>query len=229
MTPQYNHSSVNDAQSNPILDTFKLVAETQQQIEQVTKQAREAVKTHYHSPEELVTFIEEQGTPVYLVTGWKGLLLRLVMMGLSYDSGFIAPPSPKSNPQALKRYINLCKSIVFLFGTKQTFSFKKGVFILPKPLYTVGFIAHQLHHWLAFLAGLPGYNELEQEEFRLFMGERNGVVGSEVYQMNEKQIEGLRNAIHREIEALKFIKAITNEIFRPARQAKYLSDGMTNA
>ncbi len=230
MTQQDNNSNHSYMHSNPILDTFKLVAETQQQISHVTKRAQKAVKTRYKSPEELVLFIEEQKTPVYQITGFKGLALRLAMMGLGYESGFISPPNKNiKNTDACKQYQNLCKIVVFLFGKKPDCSFQKGLFLLPKPLYTVGFIAHQLHHWLAFLAGLPGYSAEEQEEFRYFMGPCKGVVGPNVETMSIEQIESLRNAIHREVEALKFIKNVTDEIFRPLRQSKNITGGIANA
>ncbi len=225
---QHQDNSAYSGQTNPILDSFKLVAETQQQIDDVTEKAKKVVKSRYKSPEELVLFIEEQKTPVYQMRGFKALLLRIAMMGLAYDSGFITPPA-SNNKEACKRYKNLCKLVVWLLGEKPACSFKKGLFLLPKPLYTVGFIAHQLHHWLAFLAGLPGYTAGEQEEYRQFMGPCKGVIGPELESMTEEQIEGLRNAIHREIEALKFIKNVTDEIFRPLRQGKNLSNGTANA
>jgi hypothetical protein len=215
------------AQSNPIMDTFKLVAETRRQAEDVTEKAKVAVKAHYKNPDDLAAFIEKQGTPVYVISGLKGFLVRFMVFALGYEPGFIAPPV--TDPLSAKRYNSLKKILAAYDETKNDFSFDKGVFVLPKALYTVGYIAHQLHHWLAFLAGLPGYSTKEQEEFRRFMVERKGQLGPEVERMTLDQLAGLRNAIHREIEALKFIKSVTEEIFRPARQARNLSNGAANA
>ncbi len=216
------------SQSNPIMDTFKLVAETQRQVQAVTNRARAAVKAFYRNPDDLAIFIEKQGTPVYaLAGGLRGFGIRLCLFFFGYEPGFVPPP--RNDQFSVRRYESLCKVLLHFCGERPGCNFDKGVFVLPKKLFTVGYIAHQLHHWLACLAGLPGYNAVEQEEFRQFMVNRKGVVGPEVENMSEAQIVSLRNAIHREIEALKFIKDVTEEIFRPARQARYLNNGTANA
>lgn len=216
------------SQSNPIVDSFKFVAETQRQVQAVASKARAAVKAFYRNPDDLAIFIEKQGTPVYaLKGGFRGLFIRLCLFFYGYDPGFI-PPS-QNGRFSVKRYEALRKVLLHFCGERPGCNFDKGVFVLPQKLFTVGYIAHQFHHWLACLAGLPGYSAAEQEEFRQFMINRKGVVGPEVEKMSEAQIVNLRHAIHREIEALKFIKDVTEEIFRPARQARYLNNGTANA
>ncbi len=215
--------------SNPIIDTFNFVADTQRQVRDITSRAKEMVKKHYQNPDDLALFIESQGTPVFLLRGGiNGFAVRLALFFFGFDPGFIPPPDP-GDAASKKRYEALLQMVHTFLHVRPTDRFDKGMFVLPKPMFTVGYVAHQMHHWLSCLAGLPGYNAVEQEEFRKFMVEHNGIVGPEVEKMTETQIASLRHAIHREIEALKFIKEVTEEIFRPLRQSKNITQGSANA
>ncbi|MBK8190850.1 MAG: hypothetical protein IPK79_10420 [Vampirovibrionales bacterium] len=217
-----------------ILDTFRLVAQTQQEVRRVAARAREAITSRYRDPQALAAFIEAHGTPVYtLPGGLRGLIVLIAIRALGYDAGFIPPPASDGDTpppaKTIKRYRALCGVLTSLLGVRPGVDFTHGAFALPNALFTVGFMAHQLHHWLSFLAGLPGYDAQEQETFRAFMGEHQGVVNEKVLQMSPARLAGLRRAIHREIEALQFLKNLTDELFRPTNQAQRILNGTLGA
>lgn len=199
------------------LDTFKLVAETQKQVAQVTGHALEMVKQYYKKPEELAACIEKQGTPVYVVR--KGFIIHWLLFFLGFEPGFI-PATVQKRYQFLLRFLE----------KKSGCTFENGLFIMTKPLFTVGFIAHQLHHWIAFCSGLPGYAEKDQALYRNFWEKKHGVITTaDAEQMSADEIIRLKNAINRDLEAMKFMKQLINELFAPANQAGSLSKGTATA
>jgi len=220
---------VQESASNPLLDSVNLVAATRKQVDKVTSQAEKAIKAHYQDPFKLVTFIQEKGTPVYVLpAGLRSFILRLAIFALGVELGFVPPPE-NDHRFGQQRYHLLQKLLIKGYGPKPGLTFNHGVFILPTRLFNVGFIAHQLHHWLACMAGLPGYGEDAQAEYKKFMTRYGGVVGPDHDSMSEEEIVNLRNAIHREIEALAFLKNVTEELFRPLRQARNIHSGTANA
>lgn len=202
--------------SNP-MDTFKLVAETQRQVAEVTHHALEQVKQHYKKPEDLAANIESQGTPVYVLR-W-GIFGAMVLMFLGFEPGFIMPTGDK-------RYARLIRFLTYM-ADKPGCTFQHGAFVLTPKLFTVGYLAHQLHHWLGYRSGLPGYEAQDQALYRRFWEQNHGVVGPEVEHMSVDDIIRLKNAINRDMEALQFMQQLVQEIFVPANQS--LSNGNANA
>jgi hypothetical protein len=145
--------------------------------------------------------------------GW--LLSGLALLG--FEAGFIAPSEGRSF-QLLTRLLSFCES-------KPACDFRYGVFVLTQETFRVGFMAHQLHHWLSYRSGLPGYTDLEQKLYKVFWEKHDGVLEDKIEQMTEQQMVQLKNAINRDLEALRFIREVTNEIFAPANQARQLLTG----
>ena len=195
-------------QQNPIIDTFRLVAETRKQLEIVSSQARLMVKAHCKTPEALAAIIEQHGTPVYRLKG--GLLGGLALFLLGFEPGFI-PPTPG------RRYTLLLRWLTAMDPQHPDAS--HGLFVMPKKLFTVGFLTHQLHHWLACRSGLSGYNPRSQSLYKKFWTEGNGVIGDEVYDMTVEDMVALKDAINRDLEALEFLRNIVAEVFQPNTQA----------
>ena len=205
--------------TNALVDTFKLVAETRKQAKEIAESARDAVKTFYRSPEQLASFIERHQTPVYMV---KGRLMIGVVLGLlGYEPGFIAPADDKRF-RMLQRFLRL-------INPKAHCNFEHGVFVLTQELFTVGYISHQLHHWLAYRSGMTGYCERSQNLYKKFWNENNGVIGEEIHSMKMEDMRALKAAINRDLEALLFLKEIANEVLIPARQGQRLSHGTASA
>lgn len=206
-------------QNNPILDSFRLVARTRQQIEEVSRHAKGVVKRFYKDPADLAAFIERKGTPVYMLGGGK--MGGLVLKALGFEPGFI-PPSDSRRYQALVKL--LCR-----YEDKPEVTFEYGVFVLTQPLFTVGFMTHQLHHWLACRSGMSGYGERAQQLYQEFWGRHEGRVSEEVLKLPPEELVRLKEAINRDLEALLFLRNIVDEVFNPANQGKKLATGKTRA
>lgn len=208
---QYSHDN---PLCQAISDSFKLVAETRKQAQEISESAKKAVKSFYKNPEALAVFIERHQTPVYVLNAsW---LSNLTLAILGFEPGYIPPSSHKN-------YLRLEKFLRWQ-NPKADCHFEHGVFVLTKPLFTVGFISHQLHHWLSYRSGLHGYSDKSQALYKKFWNEQNGVIGSEVYQMKAEDMLALKAAINRDLEALVFLREIANEILIPAKQAQRFTD-----
>ncbi len=206
-------------QTDPIIDTFKLVVDTQRQISEVSRQAKNLVKAGFRSPEALAFFVEQQGTPVYQLHG--GVLASILLFSLGYDQGFI-PPSDTRQYRMLVKLLKMQEA-------KPHCNFKFGVFVVGKPLYTVGFLTHQLHHWLAYRSGMAGYNEKAQALYKRFWEKHHGVVEPDVLDMSIEEVCLLKEAINRDLEALQFLRHIVHEVLRPASQRGKFAMGHASA
>lgn len=225
--PNQRNGHDNPIQSRPTQsheDTFKLVAETRRQVNQVADSAREAIQAFYTDPQLLAEFIERYGTPVYVLSG---IGTNFILKALGFEPGFILPDSSRRFIW-LKRILTVYDRI-FTQGKAVDRDFENGLFVIPRPLFTVGFLSHQLHHWLAFRSGMEGYCERAQRLYKKFWVENQGQIGSEVYKMDAEDIIALKAAINRDLEALKFLKGIADEVLIPARQARRISHGTASA
>lgn len=217
-------------QDNPIqshVDTFRLVAETRRQVNEVAESAREAIQAFYTDPELLAEFIERHGTPVYVLR--VGFLATFILRALGFEPGFI-PPGQELRFNRLKRLLAFYDR--FCPGRNRSDVNRvdrHGVFVLTRPLFTVGFLTHQLHHWLAFRSGMAGYCERAQRLYKKFWVENQGQIGREVYKMSAEDILALKAAINRDMEALRFLKAMADEVLIPAKQARRIPGGNASA
>jgi hypothetical protein len=210
------------AAPNP--DTFKLISESSKQVADVANIARDAIKAHYTDPVQLATFIESHQTPVFVLEHW--LLGGGPLAALGYEPGFITPGQGRRFQMLQKLLQAQGKRLGQHAASDDALSngLPHGVIVLTRPLFTVGYLSHQLHHWLAFRAGMPGYSDRAQQLYRQFWQKQNGSLGQEVYKMSAEDLMALKAAINRDMEALQFLKTITNEVIIPAQQARRVSD-----
>ena len=211
-------------QQNTIIgaDTFKMVADIERQIAAVSDEAREAVKKFYKEPGDLAAFIERQGTPVYVLPG--GMIGNWVSLGLQtlgYEPGFIAS-------QEGWRFDALVR-LLGLLEQKPYATVDRGVFVVTKQLFSVGFLSHQLHHWLACRSGMAGYNAESQRLYKRFWTVYHGKIGREVYHMTAEEMQMLKDAINRDMEALKFVRQVASEVLVPNKNATRLQQGEASA
>ena len=217
---------------NPIQnseDTFRLVAETRQQVSEVSQTARDAIKAFYTNPQRLAEFIERYDTPVYVLPfGW---LVMLILRTLGFEPGFIAPCASRQGMWLTRflAYADPKKTNNGKAGAMLKDRYPNGVFILTKPLFTIGFLTHQLHHWLSYRSGMAGYTDQAQQLYKQFWLENRGTIGKEVYKMSADDILALKAAINRDMEALRFLKSMTEEVLIPGKQARRISKGTASA
>jgi len=206
-------------------DSFKLIAENRQQVNQVADAARKAIQAHCSDPVQLAGFMEHHQTPVFILN--RPILGHLMLMMLGFELGFI-PPSRGRRQAFLSRF--LCKNTRRPAGRISgdmalEADLPYGVVVLTPSIFTMGYLSHQLHHWLACRAGLQGYSERAQRLYKQFWQKQKGNLERETAQLKIEDLHELKAAINRDMEALKFLQAMIGEIFIPAQQAKRLSEG----
>jgi hypothetical protein len=215
---------------HPVVDTFRLIAETRRQATQVAESARQAIKAFYRDPVQLASFIERHGTPVYVFE--RRLMTALILRVLGFEPGFI-PPSADRRYRLLQQFLTTIHrkktTLKEHQGEINACHFEHGVFVMTRPLFTVGFLSHQLHHWLAYRSGMAGYCDRAQALYKRFWNERNGIIGQEVYDMSYEDMDALKSAINRDLEALVFLRQVAGEVLIPARQAQRFGTGKAMA
>lgn len=210
-------------------DTFNLIAESRKQVEEVANAAKEAIQANCTEPAQLAAFMESHQTPIFVLN--HAMLGSMALMALGFELGFIPPGEGKRYQMLQKLLMAQAKRLSAQPAGDEALAnqLPQGVIVLTQPLCTLGYMSHQLHHWLAFRAGMQGYSDRSQQLYRQFWQKQNGQLGREVYKMSGEDILALKAAINRDMEALRFLRAITCEVFIPAQQARRLAQGSTSA
>lgn len=221
--PWQNEARQNGAQPFTLgntVDSFRRVAETHQMVTGVLDEATDLIKKHYKNPDDLALWLEGQGVPVYVVDGPEWLI-NLLLRLFGYAPGFVPPDKTKYYPMlvdAMQRR-----------DEKRHCTFDYGMFVFTRSQFRVGFIAHQVYHWLSFRSGLPGYQPADQKRYREFWEKNRGELGPEVHEMTAEETISLKNAINRDLEALLFIRQAMQQIFIPGHQAGKIREGSVSA
>lgn len=193
-------------------DSLKLLGGHQRKIDDINKDASSIVKEHLHNVTGLLEFIERRGTRVIRckhadrlliflgeIEGFTppltGLKCKLLILGLKLIGGWNEPIPSQTPP-------------MFIFGSKEP---------------PMGYMVHQIHHWLSFNNGLPGYTEETMNNFKRIFDPTFGV--EDVKKMSKEEIIALREAIARDQEALDFVQKMAQEIFKPQDILKGIKDG----
>lgn len=192
-------------------DSLRLIGNKQKKLDEINEHASELVKGHLDNVPGLLEFIENRGTRVIIhkhadkvVRFWgeiegflppmSGFKARLILMSLKMIGAW--PDSVRKETPAL-----------FVFGEEPT----------------MGYMVHQIHHWLSFNNGLPGYTEETMNNFKKIFDPSFGV--EDVKRMSKEEIISLREAIARDQEALDFVQKMAQEIFKPQDVLKGIKDG----
>lgn len=200
-------------------DMFSLIAQTRKQVTQITQKAKNVVKQFYKNPDDLSAFIERHGTPVYVIN--SGLIGLVVLKLLKIEPGFV--------PFSTNTSFRTLTSLLDKYQDKPGCNYANGLFILTPSLYNIGFMTHQLHHWLSARNGLQGYDDESQALYREFWLKHRGLITRELLEMDVDALGKIRIAINRDLEALKFLREVAYEIITPANQSSQLKAGKARA
>jgi hypothetical protein len=194
-----------------ISDSIRFLGESQSaESQRLALQAREALQEAKLDPEKLASLIEGRQTPVYCLK--SGLLPRFALMLLRISPGFLPFPAGIRGKLLRLALYFWAKRPAQLPDQLETSS-THGLFILTPSLFSTGFMAYQLHHWLAFQAGLGGYCEKAQRLYERFWTESKGILTSESIQdWEEQDLLALRAAIRQEMSALEFFRALIHDV-----------------
>jgi hypothetical protein len=210
-------------------DSFNLIAESRKQVEEVATAAREAIQANCTEPAQLAAFMEGHHTPVFVLN--NAPLGQMALLALGYELGFIPPGEGRRYRMLQSLLSNQATRLSPHPAGDEALAngLPHGVIVLTRPVCSMAYLSHQLHHWLAFRSGMQGYSDRSQKLYRHFWQKNQGNLGREVYKMTADDLLALKAAINRDMEALKFLRAITCQVFIPAQQARRLSEGSTSA
>jgi hypothetical protein len=108
--------------------------------------------------------------------------------------------------------------------------FAKGFIVLFKDCSQYSVVAYQFYHWLAYQAGLPGYDPMAQKLYDIFNKRYNSQLNPKFLDSLGLQETGLlKAAIRRDREALQFTREVLRDIVIPANNAKLLDKGQAQA
>jgi len=193
-------------------ETLQLDCKTKLKIVEINKEAKDIFKKLFKNPDDLLSFIESQGTLVI-----KAPHMEKVLLLLGESEGFILPMT------GLRAFF-LTTMINILSRKKVTAGFESPAMFAMRDLpVNVYYMAHQFHHWLSYNNGLPGYDESTSINFKTILSSDFG--SDNIRSMSIDEILSLKEAISRDVEAIKFVKEISRELIGARNSATRLKNG----
>lgn len=168
-----------------------LNSKTEENKKKLNKEVKEIVTKNLKEPEMLLKYIEENGTKVFKIL-YADKILALV----GEQEGFITPTHG----------IN---AVILNFILEKKFGLKtEPMFVLrdmPLNIYT---LTHQFHKWYGYRMGLPGFDNEAQEKFKKIWEYE---IDENIKALSYEDIVSLKEAIHRDIEAIDFVAKLAKE------------------
>ena len=168
-----------------------LNSKTEQNKKKLNEEVKEIVTQNLKTPNSLLDYIEQNGTKVHKIA-YADKLLAFV----GEQEGFI---TPITGINAL--VLNIVLEKKFALKTEPMFVLRDG----QVKNYTM---AHQFHKWYGYRMGLPGFDDEAQEKFKKIFDYE---IDANVQLLSYEEILSLKEAIHRDIEAIDFVIKLAKE------------------
>ena len=95
------------------------------------------------------------------------------------------------------------------------------MFVLSTGQVNIYNMAHQFHKWYGYRMGLPGFDDEAQEKFKKIFDYE---LDSNVELLSYEEILSLKEAIHRDIEAIDFVINLAKESEGAKKAFKNIKD-----
>lgn len=146
----------------------------------------EIIKNSNNNPNELISYIESNGTKIYKVKKADKILALI-----NETEGFI---TPKKGLKAL--YLNIILNKKVSFKLNECFIFKN----LSLDFY---YLLHHFYNWYAFKSDFAGYEYETQENFNQIFNSKNQ--RETIKNLSISEILAVKEAINRDMEAINFV------------------------
>jgi len=166
--------------------------------EEINTEARLILKEAVNNPEILVNFIKSKGTCVI-----KSKYMKPILFLFGEQTGFL-PPMKGFKAFTLNVILNLFSRAKLNIETKTP-----ALFALDDKPVNIYLLSHQFHLWLSYINELPGFDENTRKNFKNIWD--SNVDSMEVGKLSIEEILSLKDAMARDMEALKFVKEMTRE------------------
>jgi len=197
-------------------DTLQLNSGVKSSVENIGKIAKTIIKQCINNPEDLLKFIESRNTKVI-----RAKHIEKVLRLIGEHDSFILP-------------LNGLKALVLIIGinllskTKMKLAMNTpAMFVLEDTPVNIYLIAHQFHHWMAYTEKMPGYEENTVNNFKNIWN--HNYSNEDVNKMSVQEILAVKDAIARDLEAINFVKEITNEYIASKASSDKLKNGQSQS
>ncbi|MCR5266319.1 MAG: hypothetical protein K6E29_06970 [Cyanobacteria bacterium RUI128] len=166
--------------------SVEITQEEQAKREKIEDDIRAVLKKYKNNPEEIANFFENTlGVKVYRVKNVKKVLKRI-----TEEDGLI---TERTGFRALR--LN--------WITKQKLRLKTETMVLTDLEPDIYLLINSLHKWYIRREGFPGFDEKSQRLLKKF-NKKN--VDKLMKKLSIKEIQGLRDAIQRDVQAIEFVE-----------------------
>src|SRR5574344_1870102 len=162
----------------------------------VNSEVKKIVKENLNSPDNLLKFIENNGTKVYRFKNASKILNFI-----NTEEGFIIPNDGLN-------------ALILHLGTGIMCDKQLNLSLTANPIFIIGVgdidiysLSHQFHKWYSYKNNLPGYDKKNKENFRKSLK----TLHSNSNNLSIKEVILLKEAINRDKEAIDFVISLTNE------------------
>lgn len=187
--------------------TMTLNADTEKNKELVKKNVSEIVDACNNDSDKLLSYIESKGTKIYRIDNADRLLGVI-----KEEEGLI------TQLEGLKAiYINII--------TKSGISLKsKPMFVMRNGEIDPYYMSHQFYKWYALNMGLPGFDFMSQEIFKIYLNSDGAILSN----LNLDEMVGLKEAINRDQEATDFALTLAKHKEGSKKVLEKMQDGGAN-
>jgi len=180
--------------------------------EEINAEAKSILKDAVNNPEILVKFIKSKGTKVI-----KSKYMKPVLFLIGEQTGFL-PPLKGFKASALNILLNIISGAGLKVDSKTP-----ALFALDDKPVNIYLLSHQFHLWLSYINELPGFDENTRKNFKNVWD--SNVNSLEVGKLSIEEILSLKDAMARDMEALKFVKEMTREFVGQKQSLQKIKQG----
>lgn len=187
--------------------TMTLNADTEKKKELVKKNVTEIVNSCNNNSNKLLSYVESKGTKIFRIDNADKILNVI-----KEEEGLITPL------EGLKAiYINIITNSGLKLKSQPMFVMRNGEL---DPYY----MAHQFYKWYALNMGLPGFDFMSQEIFKIYLNSDGAILSN----LNLDEMVGLKEAINRDQEATDFALALAKHKEGSKKVLEKMQDGGAN-
>jgi hypothetical protein len=180
--------------------------------EEINLEAKVVLKEAIKNPDILVKFIKSKGTPVI-----ESRSMNRILFLISEKEGFL-PPMTGLKALVFSLLTNLASNTKLSISTKTP-----ALFALDAKPLNIYFFSHQFHLWLSYINELPGFDEKTRENFKNIW--ECNADSMEISNLSIEEIISLKDAIARDLEAIKFVKEMARELVGQKQVHQKLQQG----
>lgn len=185
--------------------SLNLTVKTEENRAILEKNLAVILKSFENSPEQMLIYIERNGTPVI-----RDEKASKVLDIIREEQGYI-------------RELKGLKALILNLMLFKKFSFKTSeMFLLNEGQIDQYAMIHQFYKWYAMKTGMPGFDAEAQDNFRKYIDEKS-YLNMKTLDVND--ILSLKDAIERDVDAINFVEKIAKQNEGSKKAMKKMTDG----